>query len=107
MTATRTASPGVTRGAPRVRGIEPLVWGAIALTVVAAIARFATLGHQSFWLDESYALGDIRFHSVSGMLGWMRVHEMTPPLYFFVARSWTHAFGTDEVGLRSLSALLG
>src|SRR5207248_3731615 len=107
MTAMPTASPRGMPGRGGLRRIEPVVWGVAMLTALAAVLRFATLGHQSFWLDESYALGDIRFHSLSGMLGWMRVHEMTPPLYFFAARGWTHLFGTSEVGLRSLSALLG
>jgi mannosyltransferase len=90
-----------------VRRIDPAVWGVVALTVLAGAIRFASLSGQSFWLDESYALGDIRFHSLGGMLDWMHVHEMTPPLYFLVARAWTHVFGTGEVGFRSLSALLG
>src|SRR2546430_823351 len=83
------------------------VWALIALTALAAVIRFASLSGQSFWLDEAYALGDIRFHTFSGILDWIRVHEMTPPLYFVLARGWTQVFGTGEVGLRSLSALLG
>src|SRR5436305_13929831 len=89
------------------RAVAPATWGIVALTALAAAVRFATLGHQSFWLDESYALGNIRFHSLSGMLGWMRVHEQTPPLYFMLARGWIHVFGSGEVGLRSLSARFG
>jgi mannosyltransferase len=37
----------------------------------------------------------------------VRVNETTPPLYFVVAWLWAKVFGTGEVGLRSLSALLG
>jgi len=33
--------------------------------------------------------------------------ESTPPLYSCVAWVWARMFGTSEVGLRSLSALLG
>ena len=33
--------------------------------------------------------------------------ESTPPLYYVLARGWAVVFGTGEVGLRSLSALLG
>src|SRR3954463_10784875 len=89
------------------RRIECPVWALVALTALAAAIRFASLSGQSFWLDESYALGNIRFHSFAGMFDWMRVHEMTPPLYFLLARAWTHVFGFGEVGFRSLSALLG
>src|SRR6266576_409861 len=69
-----------------VRRVGWPVWALLALTALA---------------------GAIRFHSFAGMLDWMRVHEMTPPLYFILARAWTHVLGTGEVGLRSLSALLG
>jgi len=33
--------------------------------------------------------------------------ESTPPLYYLLAWGWAKLFGTGEVGLRSLSALLG
>src|SRR5262249_7224171 len=33
--------------------------------------------------------------------------ESTPPLYYALAWLWSRAFGTGEVGLRSLSALAG
>ena len=89
------------------RRVEWPVWALVGLTVLAAAIRFGSLNGQSFWLDESYALGNIRFHSLGGMFGWMRVHEMTPPLYFLLARAWTHVFGFGEIGFRSLSALLG
>jgi 4-amino-4-deoxy-L-arabinose transferase-like glycosyltransferase len=89
------------------RRIGRPVWALLGLTALAAAVRFGTLNGQSFWLDESYALGDIRFSTLGGMFGWIRAHEMTPPLFFLVARAWTRVFGTDEVGFRSLSALLG
>src|SRR3712207_6196961 len=33
--------------------------------------------------------------------------ESTPPLYYVLAWFWTQLFGTGEVGVRSLSALVG
>src|SRR5205085_12080443 len=33
--------------------------------------------------------------------------EATPPLYYALAWLWTKLFGSGEVGIRSLSALLG
>jgi hypothetical protein len=41
------------------------------------------------------------------MLHLWRQQEDNPPLYYVVAWVWTRVFGTGEVGLRSLSALLG
>jgi 4-amino-4-deoxy-L-arabinose transferase-like glycosyltransferase len=37
----------------------------------------------------------------------MVVHETNPPLYFVLGWLWARVFGTGEVGLRSLSALVG
>ena len=33
--------------------------------------------------------------------------ERSPPLYYLLAWVWAQPFGTGEVGLRSLSALIG
>jgi mannosyltransferase len=42
-----------------------------------------------------------------GMLGQIPNSESTPPLYYVLAWLWTKPFGSGEIGLRSLSALLG
>src|SRR5215216_3024628 len=79
----------------------------LALIVIAAAAlRFATLDVQSFWYDESVSVSLIR-EGFSGMLDRIPGSESTPPLYSVLAWLWTRPFGTGEVGLRSLSALLG
>ena len=41
------------------------------------------------------------------MLHAVKVSESNPPLYYVLAWGWAKAFGTGEVGLRSLSALFG
>jgi len=78
----------------------------LALVVAGAALRFATLGTQSFWIDEGYTV-----HLLRGSLGHLArgipKTEETPPLYYVLAWLWTRPFGTSEVGLRSLSALLG
>ncbi len=78
----------------------------LALTALAAIVRFATLGHQSYWLDEAYTV-----RVLDGSLGhvFSAVHhqESTPPLYYALAWLWGKAFGLSPWGLRSLSALAG
>jgi mannosyltransferase len=77
-----------------------------ALTVLAALLRFPTLDTQSFWFDEAVTVTLVR-DSLSGMLGALPDLESTPPLYYVLAWLWARAFGTGEIGLRSLSALLG
>ncbi|MDX6674086.1 MAG: mannosyltransferase [Solirubrobacteraceae bacterium] len=78
----------------------------LALTLLAAALRFATLDQQSLWLDESYAIEDIA-RPFGAMLEWVRAKEGSPPLYFVLAWGWAKLFGAGDVGLRSLSALAG
>ena len=77
-----------------------------ALTVLAALLRFRTLNAQSFWFDEAVTVTLVR-GSFSSMLRALPDLESTPPLYYVLAWLWARAFGTGEIGLRSLSALLG
>src|SRR4051794_32331276 len=76
------------------------------ITLAGALLRFATLDVQSYWLDEVATVNILR-HSFGGMLSAVSAGESTPPLYYVLAWLWSKAFGTGEVGLRSLSALLG
>lgn len=78
----------------------------VALCVVAAALRFATLGVQSFDYDESFTVG-ILHGSLGHALHRLPITESTPPLYYILAWLWTRLFGLNEVGVRSLSALLG
>jgi mannosyltransferase len=76
------------------------------LTLAGAVLRFATLDLQSFWYDEAVTVGLVRM-DLWGMLGQIPSSESTPPLYYVLAWLWTKPFGSGEIGLRSLSALLG
>ena len=77
-----------------------------ALTVVAAVLRFATLDRQSFWLDELVTVSLVK-QSFGDMVRAIPHSEATPYLYYVVAWPWTRLFGSGEVGIRSLSALAG
>ena len=82
-------------------------WPVIALTALALGLRFASLDAKSFWLDEAFTVELIE-EGLGGLLAEIRSgRENTPPLYFALAWLWAQAFGTGEVGLRSLSALAG
>jgi mannosyltransferase len=78
----------------------------VALTLLAAAVRLATLGQQSLWLDESYAIEDIG-RPFGAMLSWVGAREGSPPLYFVLLWGWAKVFGTGAVGLRALSAIAG
>ncbi len=89
-----------------VAAAKPTVLILAGLTALAAVLRFALIGHQSFWYDESFTVLLVH-HSPSQMLGLLPRTELTPPLYYLLAWLWAHIFGYGEVGLRSLSALAG
>ncbi len=79
----------------------------LLLLVLAAAAglRFYNLAGQSLWSDEgnSVALAARPFAQIARDAA----NDIHPPLYYFLLRIWTRIFGTTEVALRSLSALLG
>jgi mannosyltransferase len=62
---------------------------------------------QSYWHDEAVTAHRILRHSLFATIGKIPGSESTPPLYYVLAWLWTRAFGVGEVGLRSLSALIG
>ncbi len=78
----------------------------LGICAAGAAIRFATLGRQSFWYDEA-ATGRLVRMGLGGLLRALPDRESTPPLYYVTAWLWTRVFGTGEVGLRSLSALIG
>jgi 4-amino-4-deoxy-L-arabinose transferase-like glycosyltransferase len=77
------------------------------LTLLGAALRFATLDLQSFDFDEAITVGPVLGGSFDAMLDAIPTTESTPPLYYVLAWPWTQLFGLGEVGVRSLSAVLG
>jgi uncharacterized membrane protein len=77
-----------------------------AIVAAGAVLRFATLGDQSFWLDEAATAHLVR-DDLGGLLTGVVEREATPPLYYVLAWLWAQVAGAGETGLRSLSALLG
>jgi len=90
----------------RASRIPAETWILLAATAVGAVLRFATLGTQSYWFDEAQAAHELHM-GFGAMLSSWSTSEPNPPLYFVLAWPWAKLFGTSEVGLRSLSALLG
>lgn len=79
----------------------------LALTLLGAALRFATLDFQSFDFDEAITVGPVLGGSFDAMLDAIPANESTPPLYYVLAWAWTQAFGLGEIGVRSLSAVFG
>lgn len=83
------------------------LWALAFLTALGAAMRFASLDVQSFHHDEVITAARILPGSFTDMLEAVKRSESNPPLYYVLAWGWAKAFGSDEVGLRSLSALFG
>ena len=107
LTAVRTGDPSVVATDPAHSRPDRLEVIALAAIVALGTAvRFATIAHQSYWVDEATTVHELQL-SLGGLLHAVRVQESTPPLYYLLAWVWAKVFGTGEVGLRSLSALAG
>ncbi len=106
------AGPAADRAAGRSGGRGPVVGlgraagPVVGLCVAGGAIRFATLGQQSFWLDEAVT-GRLMRLGFGAMVRAIPQSESTPPAYYVLAWVWTRVFGVSEVGLRSLSAVLG
>ena len=77
-----------------------------AITLLAAVIRFATLDRQSFWFDELVTVS-LLHRGFLDLLREIPQSEATPYVYYVLAWPWTRLFGFGEVGVRSLSALAG
>jgi mannosyltransferase len=85
----------------------PAWWPLLALTLLAAVLRFATLGEQSFWYDEAFTPVHV-LHSGIGATWRAYVHsENTPPLWYALAWIDYRIFGDGALALRFPSAIAG
>jgi mannosyltransferase len=107
-----TAAPGASVALdPQRDEALPRSWAIVAtvaaLTIAGAAIRFIPLGVQSFHHDEVITVMRVIPGSFGHMLHEVKSSESNPPLYYVLAWGWARAFGRDEWGIRSLSALLG
>ena len=82
-------------------------WALGGLTALGLAVRFVSLDLQSYHHDEVITAARVIPGSFGQMLHEVKASESNPPLYYVLAWAWARAFGTGEVGLRSLSALFG
>jgi mannosyltransferase len=82
-------------------------WIVAGLTLVAAALRFATLGAQAYHHDEIVTASRVLHGSFFQAMDAVGFSESAPPLYYALAWFWAQVTGTGELGLRSLSALVG
>ncbi|HEY2716434.1 MAG TPA: glycosyltransferase family 39 protein [Solirubrobacterales bacterium] len=99
------AEPPLRLGTDTEAGRVAFVLGAIVS--LGVLVRFASLGVQSYHHDEVITAMRVIPGSFGSMLHKLKVSESNPPLYYVLAWGWAKAFGREEFGLRSLSALFG
>jgi len=90
-----------------IRARSRVFWIVAGLTALGAVLRFATLGGQSFHHDEIVTASRVLRADFWHAMEAVGFSESAPPLYYALAWVWTQLTGTDEVGLRSLSAIAG
>jgi mannosyltransferase len=81
-------------------------WLLAAITLLALVLRFSTIGVQSLWSDEGYT-ASIAIKSLSAAASQLPQTESTPPLYYALIWTWAHLFGSSAVMLRVPSAIAG
>jgi mannosyltransferase len=84
-----------------------VLWALAGLTGLGLAVRFASLGVQSYHHDEVITAARVIPGDFADVLRQVKGSESNPPLYYVLAWGWAKAFGTGEVGLRSLTALFG
>ncbi len=101
-----TADPTAgTRGGPAPPGLSKrAVAGLVLLLAVAAALRFWGLAREGLWYDE-LIMANLTSGPWAGV--WRETLIARPPAYVMLSWLWTHAFGSGDAGLRSLSATLG
>jgi uncharacterized membrane protein len=75
------------------------------ILLLAAVLRLYQLSGQSLWSDEgnSVALARDGFAEIAQRTAF----DIHPPFYYWLLKIWVAIFGDSEIGLRSLSAVLG
>lgn len=82
-------------------------WPLAAITLLAALVRLPTLGHQSFWYDEAFTPVHVLHPSLSATLHSVVHTENSPPLWYLTAWVDYRILGSGEFALRLPSALAG
>ena len=76
----------------------------VVLATHATLA-FSTIAKFSIWFDEAFSAYIARFDF--WQIAVYTAQDVQPPLYYWLLKIWTFAFGNTELGVRSLSVLFG
>ena len=93
------------RSGRRPRDAALIAFLVVLIVCLAAGLRFYELGRQSLWADEGNSA--VMAARSLAQIAVSAANDIHPPLYYWLLRLWTQFAGVSEVGLRSLSAVLG
>ena len=74
------------------------------ITIYSSIV-IGNLTRWSIWFDEAFSAYIIRFDF--GEIARLTAFDVHPPLYYWLLKLWTIAFGTSELAVRSMSLMFG
>jgi mannosyltransferase len=77
----------------------------LLILLLAFGLRFYSLGAQSLWNDEGTSVAMAQRDLIT--IARDAARDIHPPLYYWLLSGWTGLFGTSEVAVRALSAILG
>ncbi len=77
----------------------------VAILLLGCVLRFYQLGTQSLWNDEGTSVAVAQRDLAT--IARDAANDIHPPLYYWLLSGWVRLFGTSEIAVRSLSALLG
>ncbi len=99
-TPSETAGSGVANAARR-------WWPLVAIVLLGAGWRFATLSSQSLWYDEAFTPVHVLHSGLLATLRGVAHTENSPPLWYVLEWALTRMLGTGAFALRLLSAIAG
>jgi len=82
-------------------------WSLVALILLAAALRLATLTEQGFWYDEAFTPVHVLHAGLGATLKSFVHSENTPPLWYLLAWADARVLGDGALALRLPSALAG
>jgi mannosyltransferase len=77
----------------------------LIILLLALGLRFYRIDHQSLWNDEGTSVALAQRDLVT--IAREAARDIHPPLYYWLLNGWVRLAGSSELGIRSLSALLG
>lgn len=86
------------------RGRSASAWSLVGLTVLGAGLRFFHLTHQSFWVDEAFSIKYARIFDQMTPIDFF--DDLHGPLHSLALHLWSKLFGTSELALRSMEAVI-